>query len=56
MAECIVCFFGRQVTSKEVIIVFLQDFHLKSLKLRYVQYRSFVEKLSALRPVEEVDI
>ena len=37
-------------------MVFLQDFHSKRLKLGYVQYRSIVEKLSALCPVAEVDI
>ncbi len=56
MTESIVRFLGSQVTSKEVIMVFLQDFHPKSLNLGYVQYGSFVEKLSALRPVAEVDI
>ena len=56
VAECIVRFFGSQLTSKGVIIEFLQDFYAKSLNLRYIQYRSFVEKLSALRLVAKVDI
>ncbi len=56
MAESIVRFLGSKVTSKGVIMVFLQDFHPKGLNLRYVQYGSFVEELSALRPVTEVDI
>ncbi len=37
-------------------MVFFQDFYPKGLNLRYVQYGSFVEELSALRPVTEVDI
>ncbi len=56
MAESIVRYLGSQVTSKGVIMVFLQDFYPKSLNLGYVQYGSFVEKLSALRPVAEIDI
>ena len=56
MAESIVCFLGSQVNSKGVIMVFLQDFHRKGLNLEYLQYGSFVEKLSALRPVEGLDI
>ena len=56
MAESIVRFLGSQVTGKRVIMVFLQDFHPKGLNLGYLPDRSFVEKLSALRPVEEVDI
>ncbi len=56
MAGGIVCFLGSQVTSKGVIMGFLQDFHPKDLDLGYVQYGSFVEELSTLRPVTEVDI
>ncbi len=56
MAEGIVRFLGSLVTSKGVIMVFLQDFHPKGLNLGYVQYGSFVEELSALRSVTEVNI
>ncbi len=56
MADSIVRFLGSQVTSKGVIMVFLQNFHSKGPNLGYVQYRFFVEKLSELRPVAEVDI
>ena len=57
MAKSIVRFLGSQVTtSKGVIMVFLQDPYPKGLNLGYVQYRSFVEELSAVRPVTEVDI
>ncbi len=56
MAEYIIRFLGSQVTSHGVTMVFLQDFHLKSLKLRYVQYGSFVEELSALHLVAEINI
>ncbi len=56
VTECIVRFLGSQVTSNGVIMVFLQDFHLKGLNLRYVHYGSFVEELSALRPVAEVNL
>ncbi len=56
MIECIVRFLGSQVSSKGVIMVFLQDFYPKGLNLVYVKYRFFVKKLSALRPVAEVDI
>ncbi len=56
MAESIVRFLGSQVTSKGIIMVFLQDFHPKGLNFGYVQYGSFVDKLSALRLVAEVDI
>ncbi len=56
MAEGIVRFLGSQVTSNGVIMVFLQDFYPKGLDLGYVQYGSFVEELSALHPVTEVDI
>ncbi len=52
MAESIVRFLGSQVTSKGVIMVFLQDFHPKGLNLGYIQYGSFVEELSALRLVK----
>ncbi len=52
MAEGIVRFLGSKVTSKGVIVVFLQDLHPKGLNLGYVQYGSFVEELSALRPVD----
>ncbi len=56
MAKSIVRFLGSQVTSKGVIMVFLQDFHPKGLNLGYVQDGYFVEELCALRPVTEVDI
>ena len=56
MTESIVRFLGSQVTSKGVIMVFLQDFYPKALNLGYVQYGSLVEKLSALRPIAEVNI
>ncbi len=56
MGKSILHFHCSHVTSKGIIMIFLQDFHPKSLNLGYVQYGSFVEKLSALRPVTEVDI
>ncbi len=56
IAECIVRFLGSKVTSKGVIMVFLQDFSPKSLNLEYKQYRSFVEELSSLRAVADVNI
>ncbi len=56
MSEGIVRFLGSQVTSKGVIMVFFQDFHPKGLDFGYVQYGSFVEELSPLRPVAEVNI
>ncbi len=56
MAEYIVRFLDSQVTSKGVIIVFFQNSYLKNRNLRYVQYGSFVEELSALRSVVEVNI
>ncbi len=56
IAEGIVRFFGSQVTSKGFIMVFVQDLHPKGLDLGYVQYGSFVEELSALRPVTEVNM
>ncbi len=55
MAESIVRFLDSQMTSKGVVMVFPQDFYPKGLNLGYVQYGSFVEKLSALRPVAKVD-
>ncbi len=54
--ESIVHYLDNQLISKEVIMVFLQDFYPKGLNLGYVQYGSFVEKLTALRPVAEVNI
>ncbi len=56
VAECILCFLSSHMTSKGVIMLFLHDFHLKNLNLGYVQYISFIKKLSALRPVSELDI
>ncbi len=56
MAEGIVRFLGSQVTSKGVIMVFIKDFHPKGLNLRYVQCGPFVEELSPLHPVTDVDI
>ena len=56
MAEGIVRFFDSQVISNEVIMLFLQDFNPKFLDFGYVQYGSFVENLSALRPGAEVNI
>ncbi len=37
-------------------MVFLQNFHLNSLNLGYVQYGSFVEQLSALLQVADDNI
>ena len=54
--DSIVRFLGSQVTSKGVIMMFIQDFYPKGLNLGYIQYGSFVEKLSALRLVPEVNI
>ncbi len=56
VAECVVCFLGSHVTRKGVIMVFFQDFYLKGFNLGYIQYGSFVEELSPLRPVAEVNI
>ncbi len=56
MTENIVRFLVSQVISKGVIMVFLQDFYPKSLIKGYVQHGSFVEELSALRPVTKVNI
>ncbi len=56
MAEGIVRFLGGLVTIKIVIMVFIQDFHPQGLNLRYLQYGSFVDELSALRPLTKVDI
>ncbi len=56
MGESIVRFLCSQVTSKRVIMGFLQDFYSKGLNFGYIKYGSFVEKLSGLRPVAYVDI
>ena len=56
VAEYITRFLCSQVTSKGVIMVFVQDFYPRRFNLRYVQYGSFVEKFFALRLVAEVNI
>ena len=41
VAESIIRFFGSQVTSKGLSMVFVQDFHPRGFSLEYVQYGLF---------------